>query len=72
MPFGLSGASQSFQRFIDTVLRNITITLPNGQVEEVSVLAYIDDILLARTKTMPYICLSCMQYSGVSLISASL
>ena len=31
MPFGLSGASQPFQQFIDTALRGITITLPNRQ-----------------------------------------
>ena len=49
MPFGLSSASQSFQRFIDTALRNITITLPNGEEKEVSVLAFIDDILLASS-----------------------
>ena len=49
MPFGLSGASQSFQCFIDTALRGITITLPNGQEHEVSVFAYIDDMLLASS-----------------------
>ena len=49
MPFGLSGASQSFQRFIDTALCDIRITLPNGQEQDVSVSAYIDDILLASS-----------------------
>ena len=49
MPFCLSGASQSFQRFIDTALHGITITLPNEQEKEVSVFAYIDDILLASS-----------------------
>ena len=49
MPFGLSGASQSFQWFIDTALRDITITLHNGQKQDVSVFAYIDDILLASS-----------------------
>ena len=48
MPFGLS-ASQSFQRFIDSALHNITITLPNGEEKEVSVFADIDDILLASS-----------------------
>ena len=49
MPFSLSGASQSFQRFIDTAVRNLTITLPNGEEKEVSVFAYIDDILFASS-----------------------
>ena len=49
MPFGLSGASQSFQRFINTALRNITVTLPNGEEKEVTVFTYIDDILLASS-----------------------
>ena len=47
--FGLSGASQSFQRFIDTALRNITIRLPNGQEKDFCVFAYIDDILLVSS-----------------------
>ena len=46
MPFGLSGASQSFQRFIDMAIRNITIHLPNGEEKYICVFAYIDDILL--------------------------
>ena len=49
MPFGLSGASQSFQRFIDTALSGITVTLPNGQEHEVGVFACIDYILLASS-----------------------
>ena len=49
MTFGLSGASLSFQRFIDTALRGITIRLPNGQEQDVSVFAYIDDILLTSS-----------------------
>ena len=49
MPFGLSGASQPFQRFIDTALHNITIRLPNGQDRDVCVFAYIDNILLTSS-----------------------
>ena len=49
MLFGLSWASQSFQRFIDTALRNITVTLPDGQKQEVTVFAYINDILLTSS-----------------------
>ena len=52
MPFGLSGASQSFQHFLDTVLRGITITLPSRQKHEVSIFAYIYDILLASSNHM--------------------
>ena len=47
MPFGLSGASQSFQRFNDTALHNITVTYPKGITKEITVFAYVDDILLA-------------------------
>ena len=49
MVSGLCGASQSFQRFIDTALRGITITLPNGEEQDVSVFAYIDNILLVSS-----------------------
>ena len=49
MPFGLSAASQSFQRFIDTDLRNIRIHLPNGEEKDICVFAYTDDILLASS-----------------------
>ena len=49
MPFGLRRASQSFQRFIDTALCNITIRLPNREEKEVCVFAYTEDILLASS-----------------------
>ena len=55
MPFSLSGASQSFERFIDTALRNITITMPNGKEKDVSAFAYIDDILLASTDSKTHL-----------------
>ena len=51
MPFGLSGASQTFQRFIDTVLRDLYITLPGGKRHQITVFAYIDDILLASNNS---------------------
>ena len=47
MPFGLSGASQSFQRLIDTVLPNITVTYSYASIADITVFAHIDDILLA-------------------------
>ena len=47
MPFGLSGASQSFQHFIDTALCNITVTYPNGITKEITVFAFVYDISLA-------------------------
>ena len=47
MNFGLSGAAQSFQRFIDMVLRDITVTDQLGKTRKVAVFAYIDDLLLA-------------------------
>ena len=46
MAFCLSGASQSFQRFINTAIRKITKRLPNRQEKDVCVFTYIDDILL--------------------------
>ena len=49
MPFGLSGASQSFQCFIDMALQNITICLLNGEEKNICVFAYIDDILFASS-----------------------
>ena len=47
MNFGLSGAAQSFQRFIDTVLKDVTVQNPDGSVRKVIYFAYVDDILIA-------------------------
>jgi cleavage and polyadenylation specificity factor subunit 1 len=47
MNFGLSGASQTFQRFIDTVTRKTETQCPDGTNKEVNLFAYIDDILVA-------------------------
>ena len=47
MNFGLSGASQTFQRFIDTVTRNLQVRLPDGSTRRVAIYAYVDDILVA-------------------------
>ena len=44
MPFGLSGSSQTFQRFIDTVLRGLQTD--SAKPQPVRVFAYIDDILI--------------------------
>ena len=49
MSFGLSGASQLFQQLIDTALQDIKIRLPNGHEKDISVFAYINDILLASS-----------------------
>ena len=46
MSFGLCGAAQSFQRFVDSVLRNLTVQTNEGE-RKVSFFAYIDDILIA-------------------------
>ena len=43
MPFGLSGAAQTFQRFIDTVMRDLT----TDSRRVVTAFAYVDDILIA-------------------------
>lgn len=46
MSFGLCGAAQTFQRFIDSVLRDLTVETPNGR-RKVIFFAYVDDILIA-------------------------
>ena len=47
MNFGLSGASQTFQRFIDGVLRKLEVSQADGSTRRVGLFAYIDDILIA-------------------------
>ena len=49
MPFGLCGAAQTFQRFIDKVTRNLTVPAqdPLSPPRKVNHFAYIDDILVA-------------------------
>ena len=47
MNFGLSGASQTFQRFIDSVTRKLEVTHPDGTTRRVTIFAYVDDILVA-------------------------
>jgi cleavage and polyadenylation specificity factor subunit 1 len=47
MNFGLSGASQTFQRFIDTVTRKLEVCRPDGTTRKVTIYTYIDDILIA-------------------------
>ena len=47
MCFGLCNASQSWQRFIDMVLRDLKRTDNNGMEREVTVFAYIDDLLVS-------------------------
>ena len=43
MPFGLCNAAQTFQRFIDTILRNLN----NQDEENVTIFAYVDDLIIA-------------------------
>ena len=43
MPFGLRNSANSFQRFIDTILRN----LKNQDNENVTIFAYVDDVIVA-------------------------
>ncbi|MEL7426918.1 MAG: reverse transcriptase domain-containing protein, partial [Bacteroidota bacterium] len=47
MNFGLSGAAQSFQRFIDNVLRDVYVNRADGSSRKLTIFAYVDDILLA-------------------------
>ena len=47
MSFGLHAASQTFMRFIDSILRNLSVTDKNGNMRKVAIFAYIDDILIA-------------------------
>ena len=47
MNFGLSGASQNFQRFLDTVLRDLTVKDANGSERKITLFNYVDDILIA-------------------------
>lgn len=46
MSFGLCGAAQTFQSFIDEILRNLTVKY-EGFERKVTFFAYIDDILVA-------------------------
>lgn len=46
MSFGLCGAAQSFQRFIDSVLRNLTVNTGTSE-RKVTFFSYVDDILVA-------------------------
>ena len=51
MNYGLSGASQTFQRHMDEVFRDITVVDSDGSKRNVVVFTYIDDILVAsKTK----------------------
>lgn len=47
MNFGLSGAAQSFQRFVDSILRDIKVVNSDGTTRPVVIFAYIDDLLVA-------------------------
>ena len=51
MNFGLCGAAQSFQRFIDMVIRDVVITNPDGSTRHPTLFAYVDDILVASENT---------------------
>ena len=47
MNFGLAGAAQTFQRFIDAVLKDVNVNYPDGTTRKVTLFAYVDDILIA-------------------------
>ena len=47
MNFGLCGAAQSFQRFIDGILSDLKVPNPDGSTRNPLIFAYIDDILIA-------------------------
>ena len=52
MPFGLRNAAQSFQRFIDQVLRDLTCSY-----------AYLDDILVASKNKDEHLCHLCQAFA---------
>lgn len=47
MPFGLCGASQTFQRYIDSILWNLQTS--NSTPRNITCFSYIDDILIASS-----------------------
>ena len=47
LPYGLSNAAQSFQRYIDMTMRNIFWVDESGRRQDVNIFIYIDDILIA-------------------------
>ena len=47
LPFGLSNASQSFQRFIDSALRDLHYFDETGKKRNVKIFCYVDDILVS-------------------------
>ena len=47
LPLGLKNSAQSFQRFINKVLHNLSVTNADGSKRRVRLFAYIDDILIA-------------------------
>jgi cleavage and polyadenylation specificity factor subunit 1 len=49
MPFGTKVSANTFQRFINCVLSDLTVTGVNGETRNVDTFAYIDDILIAST-----------------------
>ena len=56
MPFGLSGAAQSFQRFINEVMRNVKSEKNVNTSKNVSTFCYIDDILVASESEEEHCC----------------
>lgn len=47
MPYGLCGASQVFQRFLDTALRGLKVIAEDGRERPVNIFNYVDDILIS-------------------------
>lgn len=49
MNFGLAGASQTFQRFINKVLWDVKVCTKDGTMRPIRTFAYVDDILIASS-----------------------
>jgi hypothetical protein len=49
MPFGTKRSANTFQRFVDEVLRDLIVTNDDGTTRIVDTFAYIDDILIASS-----------------------
>ena len=47
LPLGLKNSAQTFQRFINRVLHNLTVKNPDGSSRHVTTFQYIDDVLIA-------------------------
>ena len=52
--YGLRNSAQTFQMFIDRVLRNLTRTDENGKIHKINIYAYVDDLLLSSVDELSH------------------